>query len=425
MESTTLRQVKADFLNVYNQHSESSILRRLSMPRTTTTVGTVSTLLDSVLGRGTVASHELDRCQIEIVEAVTDGPALGEASGVDSSGFTDPATITVSPAFTLAVQTGTDYLIYPPDLSPELVNAEVNNLLRGTEGPHLWWPSLVTDADFEAADLTNWDAVGAPTTREFVTTTANVLFNERSLHVASAAGVGAQSELFNVHERESLLLAVHARVASGGLTVQLYDETNSAVVRAVTVDEPAWTLVRFTDPAPSGCKQMRVRFLGSVASSDFYVASGVIVQATSGRPYAAPSWLPSEKKVLGAISWHGEYPGVEMYSYVALSGMQRVPYRLLDYTRQDRGVTGLYVELAAEGFPVAVIAYRPFAELSINTSTTPCHREYMRWKLMANIRRRCGQDDWPTFQRTAMQIAGAQGYGLRENKMVDNPMVAV
>src|SRR3990167_9451426 len=95
MESTTLRQLTADFLNVYNQHSESSILRRLSMPRTTTAVGSVTTLVDSVLGRGTVASHELDRCQIEIVEFVTDGPALGEASGVDSSGFTDPATITV------------------------------------------------------------------------------------------------------------------------------------------------------------------------------------------------------------------------------------------------------------------------------------------------------------------------------------------
>src|SRR3990167_4937311 len=137
--TSTRRQVKAAILNELNPGLHAA-LARFYQPLVTTAVGGTTTVLDSKRGRGTVSANAYDGCQIEIVETVTDGPtedAAAARAGVDAAGFSDPATLTFSPAMT-AVQSGTDYLLFAPWLTPELIESQMNRVLRNTEAPYLW-----------------------------------------------------------------------------------------------------------------------------------------------------------------------------------------------------------------------------------------------------------------------------------------------
>lgn len=411
MPTTTLLQLKIDLLNEWNQcHSG---LARLRMPRVTTSLGTTATLVDSVLSRGSPDANDFKRLEVEIAELVTNGPALGEVSAItDFSG----STLTISPAFTAAVQNGTDYLIYADQLSPEVVAGQINDVLRNTEGPHLWFPSLAQDADFDADDLTLWPAVGTPGTRAFTTTAANALFGERSLHiVAAAAGDGARCTAFPVTEDEQVLVMVLVQAQVADVTVQLYDETNSAVVKAVTVDQRDWTEVYFTEDAPVGCQQMSVRFLAGSATSDFYISAPVLVQSlNSARAYQMPSWLLGLEKVGQALSWSRGFTSEIADSYKAFSEQARAAPRPR-FLRSDRGLNPLMVEFKSQaGYPYALEVWRPFSELSSLSATTTCDREYLVWKALANLYfARSDEEHAARYGAVARSQAGVLHYGRR------------
>jgi hypothetical protein len=343
----------------------------------------------------------------------------GYVVGVDDKGFNETDQLTVSPAFPIAAPSGMDYLVFPKGLTPETLLRAINRVLRSTDAPHLWAPSLVDDSDMGENDLTKWPAVGTPDTREFVTTAANVLFGPRALHIdtAAAATDGARSTAFNVHEDENLLVVLPVSVTKGDMRVILYDVSNSAAIETVTgLNDDAWTQVRFIENMPDNCEQAYLQFLAdTVVDSGFYVSPHVIVQSDRRRAYDAPDWLLGESKVLNLLYQRQGYTAEADDAYVALSS-EMVATVGLDFLHSARDIHPLRLEFTAlTGLgPVYLECLRPFDELSYKTETTPCDREYLKYKAISNILRDRGDAGWRHFARIAASRAETLRYGERE-----------
>jgi hypothetical protein len=315
------------------------------------------------------------------------------------------------------------------------LNEVADEILRQTDAPYVYFPSLVNDSAIEtsAANLaTNWPDVVAPgtTATELVVTTANVLFGQQSVHgVASAAGQGWNSQAFDVHETETLMVSVTVRAAVGSVIVQLYNETASSVTKAVTIDEPAWTEVRFQEAVPADCEQMRIRILSAAAADDFYMAAPVIVQTTGHqRPYTAPSWLVSEEKVRYAFYMPQGTASEDADSYVALSRQWRSALAPRPtFINEARGVNPFRVMLWAVGSrPVGILCFRGFDAFTDNTTTTTCDRDYLVAAILARFYRDWDeQGDFRRWSRRRRARELALGYNLKELRIVPNELVTV
>lgn len=419
--------VKQDIINWWNAHLDE-VLARYSMPRTTTaTAADKLTLRDTALARGTTSENHYDAREIEIVEKVAGGPEIGESAVVDDAGFDDTDKVTLSPAFSDEVQSGTDYQIYGRGLTPEVLNQAINDVLRNTEGPHIWFPSMVDDADFGENELTNWAAIGTPLFRSLPATAApGLLFGEYRLYIlADAADEGATSNSFPVTERESLLVSVMVRTTALTCTVQLYNATASEVVKEVTGDEDAFTEVRFAETVPVGCENMSVRFLAPADTGEFFVSAPVLVQSRSGHAYPAPSWLSRQEQIMETLQLPQGFASEATDSYAALSRAAQ-PAETPSTLRADRGVNPLFVELTVGSNPVLLVVQRTFDELTSDSATTGCDREYVKWKVLGNILQARG-DDQQAFgcYRRARSIASALSYGLHELRLVESEKVVL
>jgi hypothetical protein len=358
---------------------------------------------------------------------------LSDYVAVDDGGFNGTSTLTYSPAVTVLPAVGLKYLLYPHGVSGDMLDQVADEILRQTDAPYVYFPSLVNDSAIETIDVaTDWPDVVAPggTATELVATSANVLFGQQSVHgVADGAGQGWNSQTFDVHETETLMVSVTVRAAVGSVIVQLYNETAPEVVKAVTIDEPAWTEIRFQETVPDNCEQMRIRILSAAAADDFYMAAPVIVQVTGDmRPYTAPSWFVSEEKVRYAFYMPQGRVSEDADSYVALSRQWRSAQAPAPtFINEARGVNPLRIVLRAVwSRPVGIVLSRGFDAFTDNTTTTTCDRDYLVAAIIARFYR--DWDEQADFRRWARRRRArelALGYNLKETRIVPNQLVSV
>lgn len=381
----------------------------------------------------------IDADTFKIPPTVTTGGTGGtvtekaDHAGVDDGGFDATSTLTYSPASLVLSATATPYLLYPHGVSGDMLDQVANEILRGTEAPYVYFPSLVNDSAIETRVLaTDWPDVVAPggTATELVATSANVLFGQQSVHgVADGAGQGWNSQTFDVHETETLMVSVTVRAAVGSVIVQLYNETAGEVTKAVTIDEPAWTEVRFQETVPEDCEQMRIRILSAAASDDFYMAAPVIVQVTGDmRPYDTPSWLVSEEKVRYAFYMPQGRVSEDADSYVALSRQWRSAQAPAPtFINEARGVNPFRVLLRAVwSRPVGIVTFRGFDAFVHNASATPCDRDYLVAAIVARFYRDWDeQGDYRRWIRRATARGKTLGYNLQEVRIVPNELTTV
>ena len=423
MPTVTRLVVKQDCLRVLNKRDAA--LKVLPVPLVSTSGGSTTTLVDTKLGRGTTQNGKYDARAIEIT-------GVGEHAGVDDEGFDGTSTLTFSPALA-SVGDATTYLLYPPGVSGDMLDQVADEILRQTDAPYVYFPSLVNDSAIETAALaTDWPDVVAPggTATELVATSANVLFGQQSIHgVADAAGQGWNSQTFDVHETETLMVSVFVRAAVGSVIVQLYNETAAEVVKAVTIDEPAWTEIRFQETVPDNCEQMRIRVISAAASDDFYMAAPVIVQVTGDmRPYDAPSWFVSEEIVRYAFYMPQGRVSEDADSYVALSRQWRSAQAPRPtFINEARGVNPFRILLRAVwSRPVGIVLSRGFDAFTDNTTTTTCDRDYLVAAIIARFYR--DWDEVADFRRWARRRRArelALGYNLQEVRIIPNELVTV
>ena len=429
-----LSTIKEDILQIVNQRDES--LANLPIPLSATGDGLVGTIIDNKLTRGSAQTNRYDARQGEwFQDAGANGPGIGTKFAVDDGGFTaSTGTLITSPDFPNASDSGDDYVLYALGLSPEYVEKHINTVLRQTRGAHIFFPSLFDDSDFLAATLTAWpdDTTPGTTANELVTTAANVLLGQRSIHFkASAADQGVRSSDAEVHEGEQVVFACWVKAVSGSVDVRLYDTTNAATIREVIVDEQGWTLVSFTVVIPDDCEQVRLRLQSNASGDDIYLAAHVILQSLSGNTYPLADWWDSETQING---W-GYMPlgraSEDTDSYVALSAPFQA-HEQISIIRDELAVHPfrLVMDSNRAREPVFVNVQREFSEITMgtvgsNATTTPIDREYIVYRAVANMMRDMGDETFRGWNRLANERARLKGYHRRGVWIDPNPLVAV
>ena len=360
--------------------------------------------------------------------------------GVDDAGFNGTSIVTFSPAVIVAPPTANPYLIYPQGLAGEMLEELIDEVLRDTTGPYIHFPTLVPDGDLSEAlvgNVGNWwnNISNALTTKEYVLTSTNQwntqqIFGARSLHAKeSGTSTGIKSDPFYVGDTEAFVASFFVQALAGTLTVLVYDETNSATIgTAVTIDEPGWKEVRFTEAVPAACESVSVSFSATATTGEYYVSAPLIFQVTTRtRPYDMPSWFVSESQIRQALFLPLGVSSEDAGSYVALSAaLKPVVAPRPTFLNEARGVNPFKIVLqaTADG-PMALLVERPFDVLSVNASTTTADREYMRSKVIATVLRDWGDSAYKTWAQRASERAQAMGYNLREMRVEPNQVVSV
>lgn len=448
-----LSTIKQDILRIMNQRDEA--LANLPIPLSATADGTTTTIVDTKLTRGSAQSNRYDARQGEwFTDGGANGPGIGVKFAINDAGFAaGTGTLTFSPSST-ATDSGDNYALYALGLSPEYVEEHINEVLRQARGPHLYFPSLFADSDFNAATLTNWpdDTTPGTTDNELVTTAANVLLGQRSIHfVANAADQGVRSADVVITERENVLFACFVKCDVGSVDVILFDTTNATAIKTVTVDEQAWTLVSFTASIPDDCEQVRLRLQSNAANDDIYLGAHVILQSLTGGTYPLADWWDSETQ----INHWGYMPrgtnSEVANSFIALSA-EWGPHPQVQIIRDELGVhpfrlimdsphTGMHQGLwhgsghhrplaGGSPGPVFVNVQREFSEITMgattsNATTTPIDREYIVWRAVANMMRDMGDETFRGWNRKANTRAVSKGYSRRGVWIDPNPLIAV
>src|SRR5438876_1664578 len=347
----------------------------------------------------------------------------GEFTGVDNGGFAAGGVLTVSPDFSVAGYGAGSFLMYPKGLSPDTVVSKLNAVLRNTDHPHLWFPSLVDDSDMSSNDVANW-AVVAGGVRVFDTAAANIMFGERALHVTGTnTGDGVTTNGFDVTAQEQMMVwapikANQAADTSAGVNAQVVLRrltTTAANIRTVTsLNERLYTDVFFRDTIPSGCQRAAVRFLGAAASADFYVSPHVVVQSNLRRAYNVPSWWTRENQLQEILWFWPHYASDQADSYISLSERESAMIDV-SFLRSDRDSHPLRVEFSNYGqYPMGFTVKRPFAELNGDSSTTVCDKDYATFKTVSNILRDRQDASWKHWAARAQERAKVFGYGGRD-----------
>ena len=432
--TTTARSVLKQDILMKLVRRLSPTLRGFNFPLATTSGGSTTTLVDTRLERRNPSANAFDGFAVEIIEKVGSGPEIGEVAVVAAAGYDGTSTLTVAPALTATVETGTNYLLYPPDIEPEAVNDQIDAVQRSTEAPSLYMPSMVPDADFEgdtSDPSTKWPVLDAAlTTHVWVTASGLVLIGERAMHVkTSSTDDGVKSGLIAVEGAETVVLSTFVRGADtplGEVQVDLYDVTNSAIIQSSgKIDDPAWHHVLFTATIPDSCKQVRVQYTNpDTAISEWYIAQDVVLQSASGHLYPAPSWLTRESQIVRSVSMPQGFTAQENYAFTALGeGWADGPE--MGLIRRDRAVNVLSVSFTGAGTPAGLIVKRGFDALSSATATSPIDREYMIWRVCANLMIELGDDSWMEYAREAAALAHILGYGGKRRTYSQSPPTVV
>ncbi|KKL64322.1 hypothetical protein LCGC14_2166160, partial [marine sediment metagenome] len=170
-----------------------AVIKKLYSPRypivgaTTSTASDTSSVVDSILApSGQVEDY--NSVFIYIAELVTGGPAIGEVARVTDTDFSGSTSkLTIAPAFTDEVQTGTDYEIHYV-FHPTEIHDRINELLENMRGwVFIPLSGLLSDGNFNSGiTITdNWTASG--TTQAINTTAAYILFGDGSMGITAGA----------------------------------------------------------------------------------------------------------------------------------------------------------------------------------------------------------------------------------------------
>ena len=296
-------------------------------------------------------------------------PLLGAASGV------------------LFIPSRADFL-FCRDLNPDELKKSINYALRNMVYPALLPVTAVTDGDMEDTGVTNWAAIGAPTTREKTTSSYPFQFGRQALHIVSSAlAQGATCNNIAVQEGEPIRFAVQVKLVSGSVNVILYNATGAIAIRTVTLNaEVLPQEVRMLgESVPSSSRNISVRFESATASSEWYVGP-VHVNFPDRRRYSIDTVEQAHdiKRVLALPA--GVQSQDVSYSYAASpQALYEIPFGV---ERDDRGGSPINVILPLGlSDPPYVEVMRRYPELTNDYDLTTANQDTVTLGAMARLER--------------------------------------
>ena len=241
-------------------------------------------------------------------------PTAPFSSRVDSqSGLAVASgTLTCHPAFGSSPGSGTE-IIFTYDLHPDELHKAINRVLRNLMYFAYLPVTMVWDGNMEDPGVTHWPVIaGGTRTKISVGSAWGIIFGRQTLQVTGTTNDGVSSDDVYVIGGEPLIVSVPVQVTAGSAVIQLYDQTNSAVIQSVTVSQIEPVTVQFYPNAPATCKIVRFRFLAGAVGTTFNIGpvtllsqnrrrypldfSGVTTATVSGIERAADVrdvfWLP-------------------------------------------------------------------------------------------------------------------------------------
>ena len=287
----------------------AAILRELwggrhPLVSTTTAVGTSTTLAISSAAYSGGATSDYGGTWVFIAELVGAGPAVGEISKVTSTGFTIATGVfTVSPAYTAALDTGTDVQFYY-GLHPDEILQAINRIQNSIPSPAYLPLGGLNTHDMEST--TSMTAVGAGTTLAKQTTASRVAIGLRSQNViTTVVTTGVTTPTFDVHEGDVLTVSVALRVPTGDAEVVLRNITAGSDTRRVrSINDSVWTEGYFTETVPANCEQMAVRVLADTTAASEFDVGWITVYSNSYQQYILPSQIEYASGQLAMPLWY-------------------------------------------------------------------------------------------------------------------------
>lgn len=281
-----------------------NVIKKLYRPRypvtsTTTSAGSTTALNDTILAAG---SHTQDyiRGWVYVVETVTSGPVYGEVARVVNTDFSGSTSqLTLSPAATATIQTGTDYELHYW-FHPDYVNDRIDEILQNLEFGVIRPATYITDGDMETAGYSDWTGVNATPAKS----TTTVRHGTQSLSVTATATPGyARSATVDLPPRTQVLVSADVFVTNGDKArLILYDMSNVTELESATSDITGWSTLQFLYTTPSDCEQVRLH-LESMTNTDVTYWDHTILMPVG---YDSIS-LPAQAE------WHFDLGGVVTY----------------------------------------------------------------------------------------------------------------
>ncbi len=355
----------------------------------TTALGSTTTAIDGDnLAYSGADADALGNAIVRIDEQVGGGPVPGEFAQVIDGGLNvGTGTLTLSPAFSLAVQSGTDYSLWKVT-HPQQAERALSRGMRKLRREVLIPVSMLANPDFEA-DTANWAGTNATLTRE--TTAARVFHGTAALRIlGTGASPRAESEVVRVVAGRSWVLFCEGMADVGTLTLLARDVTNAADVSgsAQTVQE-AYTELWVNNgyfTIPSGCEELTVRLQATGAADDLYV-DDVILWPADRAWFTLPSFVedPDDFVSVGYYRFSPAAPGTN--SAQANEGdWVTWPHRLKPDFIEEGGARPFQIEMQTPiRRPLYARVRRPFADLALDTDTTTADRELVVGLTMREI----------------------------------------
>lgn len=313
-----------------------------------------------------------DGCYIYVVGITAPLESRVTAAGYStSSGI---AIFDVEPDFG-ATPNSTKTVIFLGPLTRAGVLDAVNRIVQSVYAP-AWLPepNLCPDGNQETSGVGNWTDLATPTLVEKVTTAAHVYAGKQAGHVTTnAVDEGIKSDVINVHEGETLNVWGAVKVVAGECAFQLYNETGTAVLKEVIVDQSGYVDVFFTYQVPVGCKQVRVRLASDTTANSEWYNGGVQVLSQQRLLYTLPAQFDNTYHIKDVFYWPNRYQSEVSDSFIPFSDNPETwPHqRTAPANRDFGGANSHRIQLAKPPeYPLFTQFLREDPALTTDASTT-------------------------------------------------------
>ena len=285
-------------------------------------------------------------------------------------------------AVVIKAETNSDFL-FLWDLHPDLVKSYINLILRNLHSWVYMPVTMVSDGDMEDSytigtteSFTQWWRTNSNVTASKSSTSYPFRFGRQYIDVATSAAIsrGIQSATMAVTPRESLYVSVFvqktpAATEAAAFNVILYDVTNGAALKTVTVTGQQPVIVWFQESLDSTTEEVAVQVVSATAAGTSFRVGPVCV--TSNYRLAYPldtSTFPSESHIIDA---QVVIPHRNIETDVWMDG--DLAFANLHTERDDR--SGLLNARIDAPYATFLRTLKPFTELANDLDTTTANQD--------------------------------------------------
>jgi len=357
--------------------------------RRITTSSSAAEAVLSITPDWTVTPTSASKYEIYLQSSSTAAGDLVRAGRTPSSSSVVVATgaVTWAPAFsniTVAIKTEKNAdCLFLWDIHPDLVKSYINLILRNLHSWVYMPVTMVPDGDMEDSytigtteSFTQWWRTNSNVTASKSSTSYPFRFGRQYIDVATSAAIsrGVQSASIAVTPRESLYVSAFvqktpATTEAATFNVILYDVTNAAALRTVTVTGQQPVIVWFQESLTSTTEEVAIQVVSATAAGTSFRVGPVCITSNYRAAYPLDTTtFPSESHIIDA---QVVIPHRNIETDVWLDG--DLAYANLHTERDDR--SGLLNARIDAPYATFLRTLKPFTELTNDLDTTTADRE--------------------------------------------------